>query len=284
MSSQTALVTDSTSYIPTALRERFGIRTVSLHVELAGKHLRESDIDLEGFYGQLGAGVTVTTSQPSPGEFLEAYHAAADSGAREVLSVHIGSNVSGTVQSARIAAESAKVPVTIVDTAQASFAEGLCVLAAAEALERGATSAEAAALATAASRTIGNTFVVRGLELVRRGGRLAAGETTDVAGVPVMALTEDGMKVLASVTSVDEAIAAMSEHVRKAAEAAGARRLRVGIGHGVAPEIAAALKRNVQSIRGVSDVIDYLVGPVVGAHVGPGNAGAVFMPVPVSVS
>jgi fatty acid-binding protein DegV len=117
--------------------------------------------------------------------------------------------------------------------------------------------------------------------LVERSGRLATGQETNVEGVPVMALTPEGVKVLTSATSLDEAVETMTGHIEAAAAASEGRGLRVGIGHGAAPQIAAALRERVQAIAGVNQIIDYVVGPAVGAHVGPGNAGAVFIARPV---
>ncbi|HUF52969.1 MAG TPA: DegV family protein [Dehalococcoidia bacterium] len=274
-----AIVTDSASYISARLRRELGIAVVPLHVQIDGESHSEPDLYPDDFYTRIAAGANVSTSQPSPGEFAEAYVAAAVSGADQILSIHIGSNLSGTVQSARLAAESSSVPVTVVDTGQASFAEGLCVLEAAEAIARGASAEGAEALALAASRAIGNTFVVRGMALPERSGRLASGQPASVEGVPVMALTTEGMKVLTSATTLDEAVETMAGHIEAAA--AEGRGLRIGIGHGAAPQIAGALRERIQAMSGVSEIIDYVVGPAIGAHVGPGNAGAVFIARPV---
>lgn len=280
---QVALITDSASYIPPALRVKHGIRVVPLNVQLGDESYEESDLDVEDFYDRIAAGVSVSTSQPSPGQFLEAYELAHKDGAEAVLSVHIGSNISGTVQSARLGAESASIPVTVVDTGQASFAEGLCVLEAAGALARGESVEAACAIAMAASKTIGNTFVVRAMGLAERSGRMAPGQATYVEGVPVLAMTPEGMKVLTSATTLEEAVETMAEQIEAAAEAIDGRRLRVGIGHGAASEIAEALRARVAGIAGVDEVISYVVGPAVGAHVGPGNAGAVFIARPVTL-
>lgn len=279
--SRVALVTDSASYIPIDIRERFGIVLVSLHIQLDGKAYSELDIEPRYFYERVASGASVSTSQPSPGDFIQAYKQAADRGAEQILSVHIGGNLSGTVQSATLAAETSAVPVTVVDTGQASFAEGLCVLEAAEALSRGASAEEAAELTIAASRNIGNTFVVGAVHLAQRSGRMAAGQEISVAGVPVMALTAEGMKVLTSADSLEDAVETMAGHIKAAAEAADGRPLRVGIGHGDAPQIAEALRARVATMPQIEETIDYIVGPAVGAHVGPGNAGAVFIARPL---
>lgn len=281
MIGKTAVVVDSAAYLPQSIVDRYGLLVAPLSVELDGQQYREGiDITAEEFYERLDSAKSVSTSQPSVGRFIELYGMAAGAGADEVMSIHIGSNISGTVQSAGLASESSSVPVTVVDTGQASFAEGLCVLEGIEALAEGGSVAEAGARVKAASKAVGNTFVVKALDLARRGGRLASGEEVS-AGIPVMALTGEGMKVMGSATTLDEATELMTRHVEEAARAAGRRRLRVGVGHGAAPEIAAAMRARIAQIDGVAEVIEYVVGPAVGAHTGVGTAGAVYLARPV---
>ncbi|MEX2245152.1 MAG: DegV family protein [Dehalococcoidia bacterium] len=270
-----AVVTDSASYLPSALSARYGVRVVPLTVTIDGCSYREGlDIDAETLYARLASGASATTSQPSPGELLDAYRACAEGGARAVVSAHIGAAVSGTVQSARLAAAAAPVPVTVVDTGQASFAEGLVVWELLKALERGEDPGRMQAYADGASSRVGNTFIVKGLDLLRRGGRLEAGAAA--VAIPVLAMREGAVRVVGSAANVPEAVEHMASHVREAAENARGP-LRVGIGHGAAAEIAGALRAEVARIPGVGEVIDYVVGPSIGAHAGPGNAGAVFI-------
>ena len=200
-----------------------------------------------------------------------------------MLSIHIGSGMSGTVQSAQVAADSSPIPVTIVDTGQASFAEGLCAWEAIEALASGASVELAAQFARAASAAVGSTFVVKALDLLRRGGRLVYEDGATAADVPVLAITGEGVKVVGVAKTLDEAVAAMAGEIESAARAAPGRKLRVGIGHGSAPEIAGALRSLVGAMADVGEIVDYIVGPSMGAHAGAGNAGAVFVPRPVIV-
>jgi len=278
---RTAVVIDSSAYLSDEVIERYGLLLAPLSVVLDGQEYLEGvDITADEFYGQLSSGKSVSTSQPSVGRFIELYKEAGKGGAEAIVSIHIGSNFSGTVQSARLASESSPIPVTVVDTGQASFAEGLCVLEALDALAQGKTVGEAAAAVERASNVVGNTFVVKALDMARRGGRLAAGEEA-AAGIPVLALTGEGMKVVGTATTIEEAVELMAGHVEAAARDSAGRALRVGVGHGAAPEIAAALRQRVAAIEGVQEVIDYVVGPVIGAHTGAGTAGAVFVARPV---
>jgi DegV family protein with EDD domain len=277
----TAVVIDSSAYLSGDVIERYGLLVAPLSVALDGREYLEGvDITADEFYGQLSSVKSVSTSQPSVGRIIELYEGAAKGGAEEIVSIHMGANISGTVQSARLAAESSPVPVTVVDTGQASFAEGLCVLEALEALSDGKTVADVLQIVGRASKAVGNTFVVKALDLARRGGRLAPSEEP-AAGIPVLALTGEGMKVAGTATTIEEAVELMAGHIRASVRDSTGRVLRVGVGHGAAPEIAAALRQQLVGIEGVGEVIDYVVGPVIGAHTGAGTAGAVFVPRPV---
>ena len=217
MIGRTAVVIDSSAYLSDEVVERYGLLVAPLSVEMDGTpYLEGVDITADDFYDRLRRTKSVSTSQPSIGRFIELYKEAARVGAEEIVSIHIGANISGTVQSARLAAESSQVPVTVVDTGQASFAEGLCVLEALEALAAGKTAAETAEVVARASKAVGNTFVVKALDLARRGGRLAAGDEPP-AGIPVLALTGDGMKVVGTASTIEEAVALMAGHVETAA-------------------------------------------------------------------
>jgi DegV family protein with EDD domain len=283
MIGKTAVVIDSAAYLPESLIERYGLHVAPLSVEIDGEpYLEGIDITADDFYARVGSAKSVSTSQPSPGRFAELYRRAAEAGAEEIVSVHIGSSLSGTVQSATVAAESSSVPVTVIDTGQASFAEGLCIWEAIDALVAGKGAEEVAQLVQVASKEVGNTFVVRALDLAKRGGRLAIGEEAP-PGIPVMALTGGGMKVLGSATTLDEAVEAMAGHVEAAAREIGKRKLRVGVGHGAAPEIAAELRSRIERMDGIEEVVEYVVGPVIGAHTGAGTAGAVFLARPVMI-
>lgn len=275
MIGSTAIVVDSGCYLPREIIDRHHLIVVPLSIELDGDVYAETDLDPDDFYRRLPTAKSVTTSQPSPALFTRAYERAASEGADHILSIHIGSNVSGTVNAANLAANDSPVPVTVVDTCSASMAEGLCILEAIEALSNGASPAAAARAASEAAPRIGNTFIVRALDLPRRGGRLkdtsAKGD-----GIHVMVASGNSMQVVGSAASVEDAVDIMAAQIEAFAAAASGP-LRVGVGHGSAPGIAAELKRRLDAMQGVGDIIEYVVGPAVGVHTGPGNAGAVYI-------
>ena len=271
------LVTDSNSQLPPELAERYGVEVVPLSVTVDGQEYLEGvDLDAGDFYDRFRRGrPTVSTAQPSPGRFAEAYEAAAARGATEILSVHIGSSVSGTVNSARLASRVSPVPVRIVDTGTASFAVSLCLWEAAEAAAAGATLEEAAAAAERVGATVGNVFVVGALDVARAGGRLAGDVAGSASTVPVLTLAGGVMREVDRCRDLEEAAEVMARFIR-----AGGSSLRVGVGVSDPGTVALveALEERLRAAPEVSEVIRYVIGPSVGAHTGPGTVGAMFSP------
>ncbi len=270
-----ALISDSNAMLPARLRERFSVEVVPLTIVVDGQPYAEGvEITTSAFYERLAAGVPVSTAAPPPGLFLAAYERSASTGADAVLSVHIGSNTSATVSSARVAAASSPIPVEIVDTGTASFPVACCVWAAGVALERGAQLDGARAAATAVAEAVGNVFIVGALDLARRGGRLAS-DAAETDGVPVLALRGGTMEVVGRCHDVDGAVEQMVDAFRGAA---ADRPMAVGVGDAAAPEVAAALAAQLGARPEVTELVRYEVGPSVAAHSGLGTAGAVYFP------
>jgi DegV family protein with EDD domain len=278
-----ALVTDSNSQIPPALVDRYGVTVVPLPVTVDGtQYLEGVDLDADAFWARFRPGAPpprVATAQPSPGQFAETYGRLVEGGAEAVLSVHIGSTVSGTINSARLAAAACPVPVRIVDTDTASFAIALCTWAAGDVIASGGTLDDAAQAAERVAATAGNVFVVRALDLARAGGRLAPGadRPDHGEGVPVLSMVGGVMQVVGTARDHGEVADVMAAHIGQA----GAN-LRVGIG--VADRDVAhlwdELEARLRPLPGVAEVVRYRVGPSVGAHTGPGTVGAMYAPAP----
>lgn len=270
-----ALVTDSNALLPPDLRDRFEVEVVPLTVVVDGEPYAEGvDLTTAAFYDRLVAGADVSTAAPAPGALLGAYERAAARGASAVLSVHIGSNTSATVDSARIAAASSPIPVEIVDTGTASFPVACCVWAAGAALEHDARLDEAAAAARAVSNVIGNVFVVGALDLARRGGRLQPGAEAG-PGVPVLALRDGTMDVLGQAADLEAAVDAM---VADFARVAAGQSMLVGVGDARAADLAEELAARLHAQPETQELVRYEVGPSVAAHSGLGTAGAVYFP------
>jgi fatty acid-binding protein DegV len=211
--------------------------------------------------------VPVTTSQPSPGEFLDAYSRAAADGADEVLSIHLDARVSGTVSSAELAAREAPVPVTVVDTRAVSFGVGVCVRTAAEAIAADALAADAAAAARRVGPTLRNVFTVH----ASPSGRLPDA----TPGWSVLEFRDGEAKPLGSRDNIGEAIGAMAARLHDED-----RGVHVAVGHAAASTepAADALALALEGLSCVVDVERYRVSPAVGAHTGPASFGAFWWP------
>ncbi|CAN5838974.1 DegV family protein [soil metagenome] len=282
------IVTDSNAQLPPELVERYQIEVVPLTVVVDGTEYAEGvDLDADAFYAHFeGGNPTVSTSQPIPGRFAEAYARVAERGATEILSIHIGADVSGTLNSARVATGGAPVPVRLVDTGTASFGVACCVWEAAEAIAQGASLAEAAELAEQLGTSVGNVFVVRALDLARAGGRLVVedgpglapdDDGPDDAPIPVLSLVKGEIRSVGQARDVAEAARVMADFVALAGESL---KVAVGIADRGAEPIWLALEDALAGVEQVQEVVRYRIGPSVGAHTGPGTAGAFFYPAP----
>jgi DegV family protein with EDD domain len=270
------LVTDSNAQLPADLRERYQIGVVPLTVVVDDQpYLEGVDITAAEFYDRLAAGASVSTAAPSPGAVLAAYEQSVAAGVTEILSIHIGSNTSATINAVKVAAGSSPVPVEIIDTGTASFAVACCVWAAGEVLAAGGDLAHAAAVARRVAGAVGNVFIVGALDLARRGGRLAA-DAAEGEGLPVLALAEGQMQSVGRVHDVESAVEAMTDYLVETA--AGAPQ-RVGVGDALTPELAAEYAARLADRPEVAELVRYEIGPSVGAHTGVGTVGACFFPV-----
>jgi DegV family protein with EDD domain len=276
-----AIVTDSNAQLPPALIDRYGIEVVPLTVTVDGEQFAEGvDLSADEFYARFEHGTpAVSTSQPSPGAFAEAYARVAARGASEILSIHIGSSVSGTLNSARIAVAGSPVPVRLVDTGTASFGVACCVWEAAVALEEGCSAVEAAVIAENLAGSVGNVFVVRALDLVRAGGRLQSGleATAGGAAIPVLSLIDGEIRPVGEARDLEEAATAMADFVTLSGESL---KVAIGVADQGAMPLWRALEAELTGASEVREVIRYRIGPSVGAHTGPGTAGAFFYPAP----
>ena len=170
------VVTDSTASLPAELAQARDIRVVPLQVVIGARVLDEGpdgatpDVVAEA----LRDFVPVSTSRPAPALFTDLYRSLEADGVEEIVSVHLSGEMSGTFESAQLAAREASIPVTAVDTRQVGIATGYAVLAAADVLDADGTAAEAAEGARARAAASSSLFYVDTLEYLRRGGRIGA--------------------------------------------------------------------------------------------------------------
>jgi DegV family protein with EDD domain len=285
MGAAVAIVTDSTAYLPPGLAERHDIAVVPLQITVGGT-VREEGVDITGVEAAraLRDWNPVTTSRPSPERFSDAYKAAAGAGASAIVSVHLSGAMSGTVEAARLAAEAAPVPVRVVDTRTIGMGLGFAALSAAATALAGGSLDEVAAAATERAKICRSLFYVATLEHLRRGGRIGAAASLLGSALMVKPLLriEDGrISPLEKVRTASRALARLEE---LAVEAAGTRPVDIAVQHLAAAARAEALAARLrEKIPHLVDVYVGEVGPVIGAHVGPGMLGVVVAPqLPIS--
>lgn len=273
-----AVVTDSTSYLPAGVADRLGVRVVELQVDLAGRSGREgseiSPADVTAVLRQHGA---VTTSRPSPADFAAVFEAALAGGAEAVVSVHLSAQLSGTCDSARLAAaEFDDSVVTVVDSRATAMALGFAVMAAAELAAEGGAAAEVAAAATECIDRSSALFYVDSLEWLRRGGRIgtaAAMFGTALSVKPLLHMVNGRIVPMEKVRTASKAIARL---VQIAVAAAGESQVDLAVQHLASAERAAEVARQLsEQVPHIRSMYASEVGAVVGAHVGPGLIGVV---------
>ena len=271
-----AVVTDSTSYLPAGMARTHGITVVPLHVVLGNRSGSELDVTPAEVAAALHERrVQVTTSRPSPAELVSAYR---DCGADQVVSVHLSAQLSGTVDSARVAAREVAtegIEVEVVDSRSIAMGLGFAVLAAARKAASGGGLETVAAAAGLVDRTT-TLFYVDTLEHLRRGGRMTAASAllgTALAVKPLLVVRDGTIGLKEKVRTFSRALARMQV---LAAEAAGDGPVDVAVHHLEAPERARSLADAVRaSIPGLRSLHTSEVGAVVGAHVGTGLLGVV---------
>ncbi|WP_395296239.1 DegV family protein [Kitasatospora hibisci] len=280
MPADLALVTDSTAYLPQEAVDRHGVAVVPLSVVVGDVVLTEGvEISPKDVAEALRGKQRVTTSRPNPESFAAAYRAAAEAGARGIVSVHISGELSGTAEAARLAAAESPVPVRVVDSRLVGMALGYGVLAAAEAIAAGAELDEVAAAAARRAEATTGFFYVDTLEYLRRGGRIGAARAllgSALAVKPLLHLDGGRIEPLEKVRTASRAIARLEEI---AVEEAGGREVDIAVHHLAAEDRAEPLAERLRArVPGLRELYVGEVGAVIGAHVGPGLLAVVVSP------
>jgi DegV family protein with EDD domain len=275
----TAVVSDTTSYLPRDLLDKHDVKQVSLYVGLEGDQEREADIaDLHDFYERLRVSdQTVTTSQPSVGDFISVYEPLLAEG-KEIISIHLSSGISGTCESAMQARERLTADgkggerIVVYDSRTGAGGMGLLVLTAANAAEQGATAAEAKERVDASREELKIWFAVDTLDYLRRGGRIGAARAwigTTLKIKPILTLEEE-ITPIERVRTRSRAFERMVDYGRQRHEAGADAWV---VQHVQDPENAERLVEACRPFFGLDPLFTSEVGPVIGAHVGPGLLG-----------
>jgi DegV family protein with EDD domain len=275
------VVTDSTASLPPSVAQEAGIVVVPLQVVIGAEVLDEGSEGAtpERVAAALKEWTPVSTSRPSPAVLGEVYRRCAAEGATAIVSVHLSAEMSGTFESAQLAALDAPVPVVTVDTRQVGVATGYAALAAARAAAAGASAQEAAEAARACAESASSLFYVDTLEYLRRGGRIGATAALlggALAVKPLLRISEGRVAPLERVRTSGRALARLEELAVEAAAALSAAGSEVDatVAHLANPDraatLAAHLTERLADRLGGREVTCGELGAVLGAHVGPG--------------
>jgi DegV family protein with EDD domain len=272
----TAVVLDSTSDYPEAPSRFPNMRFVPLYVRFGDETYRDYvELGPAEFYEKLRTSpVTPATAQPTPQDFVDAYEGLASFD--RIYSLHVSSKVSGTLQSAELAAqEIGGEKVRVVDSLSASLAIAMLSHAVQRRLARGTTDNEIEALVDRFHRDADVVFTVETLEYLQRGGRI--GRAAAIAGSllnvrPILGL-QDG--VVVAVARVRGRQKALAEFERRLVEATtDGPGLRIAIAHADAPDWVGTLSEIVWRVRPQAEIeFTATLGAVVGTHAGPGAVG-----------
>jgi len=282
--SPVAVVTDTTQYLPREVIERHGLHLVSLYVNWDGRIDRESGFaDYDGFYDFLRSGGELpSTSQPSVGDFLAVYEPLVERG-DEILSIHLSGGISGTVGAAEKARDAliergvAAERILVLDSETGCAGHGLMSIAATNAVRGGADLAGAADAARALRERMKIIFAVDTLEYLRRGGRIGAAQAYVGSALkikPILTIEREIMPI-ERVRTAGRAMQRLVDHLKDCREG-GADVFFIQ--HIQAHDVAEKLIEAGREIYGREPEFVSEIGPVIGAHVGPGLFGVTGLP------
>ena len=259
------------------------VHLVPLTFTLDGQTYRSGeDIQPDEFYQLLNSTASFpTTSQPSAGEFAEIYrHLAASD--PEILSIHISSGLSGTLNAAQAGAQMVpEAHVTFVDTKTLSGAEGWQVEAAVCAIRAGWAKEKILAMLEKISMATETIYTLATLKYLIHGGRIShlKGLLGSVLNLkPLIGVEKELGKYvnLAQARTLEKAILKIAEHI--ALTHPEGTRLRVQVMHGHNADGAARLRERMDQLFKCTWLPTCSIAPVLGAHTGPGLVGIVYAP------
>ncbi|MET1038598.1 MAG: DegV family protein [Aeromicrobium sp.] len=275
------IVTDSTSSLSVADAEREGIVIVPLQVIIGADVFTEGhDVTSDMIAEALAAFVPVSTSRPAPDDFLAVYEKLAAEGAEAIVSVHLSGRMSGTLDSATLAAAQASVPVTCIDSTQVGIATGFAAGRAAQARDAGADAAGVADAARSAGESSATLLYVDTLEYLKRGGRVGAAAAligSALAVKPILTLTDGLVVPLERVRTQAKALARLEALAVEKAQACEDG-FDIGVQHLASRTTATAVAGRLATALGRDQIPVDEVGAAIGAHVGPGMIGVTITP------
>jgi len=267
-----AVVVDSTGDIPRAIRDELGITVVPLLVLFGGEQYRDGvDISSDEFYARLVEGkIHPTTSQPSAGDFVDAYERLAKDH-EGIISIHLGGKLSGTVRAAQQAADMLPdVPVRVVDSGSVSLGMGFLGIEAAQMAREGKSLAEIADKVEALVPRIMLWAVLDTLTYLERGGRIGRSRALlgNLLNVKPMIYIRGEVLPGERVRSQKKAVARLVELASDEAPYS-----HLAVLHSVAEPLANELADQLGAIHPRDQILVSQLTGVIGVHGGPGIVG-----------
>jgi DegV family protein with EDD domain len=283
---RTAVVTDTTAYLPEELIAEHDIKRVSLYVSLDGVQRPEIEIagdDYDDFFERLRASEEgATTSQPSVGDFCATYEPLLAEG-RDIVSIHLSAGISGTCESALQAKERLTSQgkggerIRVYDSRSSCGGQGLLVLAASAAAAAGADGDGTLAATERCREALQMWFAIDTLEYLRKGGRIGAAQAWLGSALqikPILTLGEE-ITPVERVRTRRRAFERMVDYARQRRDdGAGAWVVQ----HIHDPDTAHRLVEQCRELFDSEPVFVSEIGPVIGAHIGPGLLGVGGVP------
>ena len=277
------IITDSSSDLPMSVAESLGVRVIPLEVNMEGDIRLNDEIDIKEFYAYLRAKHSATTSAINLDRFTVEFEKIVSEG-KDVLYIGFSSGLSATYMASKNAAEEVSEAhperkIIAVDSLCASLGQGLLVKLAVDKKNSGASIEEVAEYVESIKPNLVHWFTVEDLFFLKRGGRVSA--TTAVVGTmlqikPVLHVDDEGKLVsIDKVRGRQGSIKALFDKMRETAIEPSKQ--TVYISHGDCYDDAKKLADMLSEELGVKDILISEIGPVIGAHSGPGTVALFYL-------
>lgn len=275
------IVTCSETGMPLDIAKQYGIELIPYAVTFNGESWPETEIDAVGLYRSMRESKALpTTAHPSVGDYYERFKKLTEDGST-VIYIVLSSNYSKAMEAALSAKE--QLPdrdIRIVDAKCATGQQGLLAILASEAAQKGATPEEIITMVEQAVKRTRVLMVFETLKYLARGGRIHKAQAlagTILQVKPVLTVDENGMTVpFGRVRTRSQGIDFIIRQMKKDVEANGSQSLRVVVEDSDEKEWASQLRERIEQEFTVSQLLQWTMTPIVGAHVGPGAVGASY--------
>lgn len=273
------ILVDSTCDVPPDVAERMGIAVVPVYINVGDKsYLDGVDLTRQEFYENLpGYNTFPTTAAPAPAAFTAAYQALVDEGATEIISLHIATKLSNTLNAARLGAEDVEgAEITMWDTQQLALGSGLQAIVAAEAAADGLSMPEILALLEEKREKTRIFAMLDTLEFLRRSGRVSwteFGLGTLLRVKPIVQVYDGEVSMIEKVRTSKRAIPRLVQLV----ESYGPLD-RIALEYAGSADTAERLRQEARDLFPLDEETTIMeLTPAIGSHAGPGVVGLGFI-------